>query len=280
MIMLGIPTCMRPLMLSACLQSIGEMTLPTNATVRLVVADNDKAQSARAVVQEFSANAPFAVEYTVCPERGLSNIRNHLLDYAVTLDADYLACTDDDCTVKPNWLAGLYAEMLAGGVDAMGPGAGSMQNPRLPTENIMLSARLYRDMGVRYDPHFNFTGSEDSDFARRAIKAGARFADSPRVSTHIPIGEHREGWGIYIRHHYARIVMATYVNRIKHGRHISYILVDAVIYLIKGTLLIPFAIFSRQQRKRCFKSFIKAVAYPRSLFGAGKYEPYRKISGR
>ena len=279
MIMIGIPTCMRPVMLSACLQSIGEMTLPENVAVRLVVADNDKDESARKVVEEFSRITPFAVDYTVCPERGLSNIRNHLLEYAVTLNADYIACSDDDCTVNTTWVADLYAVMQETGADAAGPGEGIMQNPRLPTENIMMSAMLYRDMGLRYDPHFNFTGSEDSDFARRAIKAGARFVDSPRVSAHTQLGEHREGWGIYIRHHYARIVMATYVNRIKHGRPIVYILIEAFVYLIKGVILLPFAIFSRQQRKRCFKSFIKAVAYPRSVFGAGKYEPYRKISG-
>lgn len=131
LIMIGVPTCLRPQMLSACLQSIGEITLPANADVRLCVADNDSGLSAREVVQKFAATAPFPVEYSVCPQRGLSNIRNHLLEYAVNLGADYIACTDDDCTVSPNWIVSLYAAIRETGADAVGPGEGIMQNPRL-----------------------------------------------------------------------------------------------------------------------------------------------------
>ena len=100
-ILIGVPTCKRPVMLAACLESIGRMDFPADAEVRLAVADNDAAESARKVVEEFARRAPLPVDYSVCPERGLSNIRNHLLDRALAAGA--AAWTTTARWAKPGW---------------------------------------------------------------------------------------------------------------------------------------------------------------------------------
>lgn len=293
LIMIGIPTCQRPGMLEICLRSISASALPENVEVRMVVADNDVNESARAVVAEFARDASFPVEYTVCSERGHSNVRNHLFDHAVALGADYLASTDDDeGAVSPTWLADLHAVIQETGADAVGPAHGErrpVKNPPLPSRNIILSARIYRDMGVRYDPLFNFTGGGDTDFGKRAIAAGATFVADPRCQANEWIANpasapadaqgHHQGRWFTLKRHYNRVVILTYANRIKKGKPSSHILVDAVFYFIKGVVLLPFAVFSHEQRWRCGKSFIKSVAYPKSLFGPGKYEPYREMDG-
>ncbi len=295
LILIGIPTCMRPGMLEICLQSIGESALPESAEVRMVVADNDVNESARTVVEAFARGAPFAVEYSVCAERGLSSVRNHLFDCAVARSADYLAGTDDDeGPVSPTWLADLYAAVRETGADAVGPAHGdeqrrALKNPPLPTRNFILSARIYRDLGMRYDPLFNFTGGEDTDFGKRAIAAGAKFVADPRCRANAWIenpsaapararGHHQGRW-FTLRRHYNRVRVLTYSNRVNNGKPAALIVLDSLFNLVKGVVLVPFALFLPEQRWRCAKSFIKSAGYPMSLFGPGNYEPYRNMDG-
>ena len=295
LIMIGIPTCMRPGMLKICLQSIGISAMPENAEVRMVVADNDVNQSGRAVVEAFASAAPFPVEYTLCAERGHSNIRNHIFEYAVEMGADYLASSDDDeGPVSPTWLTDLYAAIRTTGADAVGPAHDDEQrravkNSPLPSRNLIMSARLYRDLGIRYDSLFNFTGGGDTDFGKCALKAGAKFVADPRCRANAWIvnpalaparaqGHHQGRW-FTLRRHYNRVRVLTYANRVKNGKPAAQIIVDAMFNFVKGIVLLPFAFVSKSQRWRCIKSFIKAIACPMSLFGPGNYEPYRKMDG-
>ena len=293
LIMIGIPTCMRPQMLTICLHSIGRSELPENVTMRMVVADNDVNESARAVVEKFARDAPFPVEYSVCAERGHSNIRNHLFDCAIAANADYLASTDDDeGPVSATWLADLYAVIVETGADAAGPAHGErtlVKNPPLPSRNIIISAKIYRDLEVRYDSLFNFTGGGDTDFGKTAIAAGAKFVADPRCRANAWIENpavapadaqgHHQGWWFTLKRHYNRVVILTYANRVKNGKPATHILVEALFYFVKGIVLVPFAIFFPGQRWRCVKSLIKSVAYPKSLFGPGTYQPYREMDG-
>ena len=293
LILIGIPTCMRPWMLAIGLRSIGQSKIPEDADVRMVVADNDVNESAREVVEQFARDAPFVVDYQVCPERGHSNIRNHLFDCAIKIGADYIASTDDDeGPVSATWLADLYTVIRETGADAVGPAHGErkpVKNPPLPSRNIIISARIYRDFKIRYDPLFNLTGGGDTDFGKRAIAAGAQFVADPRCKANAWIDNpdtapaevrgHHQGWWFTLRRHYNRVLVLTYANRTKNKKPASHILAEAVFYLIKGIVLLPLAIFSSEQRLRCGKSFLKSVAYPMSLFGPGKYEPYRKMDG-
>lgn len=277
-VLIGVPTCMRPVMLAACLESIDRVEFPAGATVRLAVADNDVAESARKVVEGFARRATLPVQYSVCPERGLANIRNHLLETALAAGADYLACVDDDCTVGKTWLADSLAALCSSGADAVNSGA-PMENAQLSTCGIVMSKRIYCDLKIRYDPRFNFTGSEDTDFARRALAAGARMVQAPFPAVHNPAYGHREGMRIYLRHHLARYVAESHARRVRDGKPAALIAAAAVAYLLKGIVLAPAAILSRKQRMRCIKSLLKTAGYTRSLFGPGKTEPYRNVSG-
>ncbi|WP_424947572.1 hypothetical protein [Candidatus Spongiihabitans sp.] len=73
--------------------------------------------------------------------------------------------------------------------------------------------------------------------------------------------------------------IATYLFRINNAKPATHILAGALFYFVKGVVLLPFAIFLPGQRWRGVKSFINAAAYPMSLFGPGRYEPYREMDG-
>lgn len=280
LIMVGVPTCMRPIMLKKCLDSIVNVDLPDNADLILVVADNDKNKTAYKVVEGIEKIASFPVEYSLCVDRGLSNIRNHLLSQAIKLNANYILCIDDDCTVDNDWVVNSYHAICRHNADAVGPGDGTLDNPLLATESIIMSERIYKYLAIRYNPVFNFSGAEDADFARCAIKAGAKFCSDPSIKIYAQESEHREGWTIFITHHYARFVASSYVKRTSYNKPIFFIIFEIIGNLIKGVALIPFAIFSFKQKKRCLKAFIKSIAFGRSLFGQSNYKPYEKISGQ
>lgn len=78
--------------------------------LRIVVADNDGAPSAKARVAALAAEAPFPVTYIHAPERNISVARNACLDAAT---ADWLAFIDDDETAPPGWIAALHAAATA-----------------------------------------------------------------------------------------------------------------------------------------------------------------------
>ena len=283
-ILIAVPTCLRPVMLSECLQSIARLRLPPEVDVGLVVADNDVRESAREVVEQFATTAPFPVAYTVAPERGLCNVRNHLLECAIARDADYMACIDDDDTATESWLVELYKAMLKTGVDAVQGGGGQPEDPprravRLGTENLMISSRIYKDMNIRFDPALNLIGYEDLDFFKRAHEAGAVLLLVPGPATH-HLNEHvkRPEWKVYLKHKFDRHSGYQWFLRKHRGKIAARVAISALTYLIKGLLLLIPAIFSKKQLERCLVSFTKSAAYTYSLFG-GKGEPYKHIVG-
>lgn len=279
LIAIGIPTCLRPNMLAVCLKSISKIQIPPEVDVVLLVADNDKNRTAYASVKKFIGKVQFPINYSVCAERGLSCIRNHLLEQTIKIKANYIACMDDDDIADQDWLVNSYQKLLDKKVDAIGPGDGLKNNPRLSTRGITMSEKIYKGLNIRYSMDFNFSGAEDDDFAKRAICAGAKFASDPSIKIYPQDSTHREGWLLYTKHHYARFVTSAYVNRTQQKRPISYFIIDTFLYLIKGIILIPFCPFSDNIKRRCLKSLIRCVAFPRSLLGKSSYQPYKNISG-
>ncbi len=105
--------------LAICLQSLNALEVPANRDVRIIVADNDVAPSARAVVESFAAQAAFEVRYIHCPARNISLARNACLNAS---DGAYLAFVDDDETVTAAWLCRMLERIEATGADAvLGP---------------------------------------------------------------------------------------------------------------------------------------------------------------
>lgn len=197
-IVLVIPTFRRPQLLQALLYSLLDTLRDTPAV--LVVADNDCDETVVEIVENFRSLWPHC-HYIAVPARGLSHVRNSLVDCALAWVPEWrwLVMLDDDGVITPGWLSRLVscgdsyqAQMVGGPVEGiLPPGAGFLARhsifasrsrrktgevPSLnSTQNLAVSRSLLKFVTLPlFSPDFNLSGGEDYDLFRRASKAGAR----------------------------------------------------------------------------------------------------------
>jgi succinoglycan biosynthesis protein ExoM len=166
-------------------------------TYSVVVADNDRQQSAKSVVGDWTAaGAAMRVSYCVEARQNIALTRNKAIENA---KGDFIAFIDDDEWPTPRWLLTLFTACRDYAVDgALGPVkphfdeqpprwviAGKFYDrPTYPTGfvidwrkgrtgNVLLKGRLFDRDTQPFRPEF-LTG-EDQDFFRRMIGKGHRF---------------------------------------------------------------------------------------------------------
>jgi succinoglycan biosynthesis protein ExoM len=188
-----IATYRRPERLKALLADLVTQQLPP---LEIVVVDNDRRASARAVVnQRRRQGAPFPIHYDVQGEKNISLTRNRTVAMA---SGEWLCFIDDDERAPATWLGRLADAARGNGVDGvLGPVVpvlprtapewirrGSFYSwARMPTGtvvprnllrfgNVLLRARLLKHH--RFDPAYGLTGGEDGDLLARVVDDGAR----------------------------------------------------------------------------------------------------------
>lgn len=202
--------------LDATLASIAGQLLPDEVSVRVIVADNDVAPSAQALVTAAADRLGLSCRYIHAPSRNISVARNACLDGAT---ADLLAFIDDDEIATPGWLAAMLARLDETGADAvLGPArarypqgapdwvvAADLHSTRPPitrTEDIRTgyscNVLLRRDAfaGRRFDVALGRSGGEDDVFFAAAVRDGARIAYAPGavVDDPVPLARATLGW--------------------------------------------------------------------------------------
>jgi glycosyltransferase involved in cell wall biosynthesis len=166
-------------------------------TYSLVVADNDRGQSAQQLVLEFDARAPIRAVYCVEPDQNIARARNKALAHAT---GDYVAFIDDDEFPATNWLLNLFKTCWVHEADGvLGPvkphfekpppkwvtNGGFFERPthetgyrvrakEARTGNVLLDRRIFEGMGEPFQPQFR-TGGEDVDFFTRMMAQGRVF---------------------------------------------------------------------------------------------------------
>lgn len=208
---IALPTCRRPAMLAACIESLLPQ-LPRGGDVELIVVDNDPAASARDLV--VSCGHP-AVWYSHEPCPGVVNARNHAVRES---RARYLAFIDDDETAWPGWVAAQLRHVEQGV-----PASFGMVLPRFEEAipdglEIQLAALFTRDLQRPADAdicdlwtrtgtgnslfdkqvcflsdapfagQFNVTGGEDVWLIQALVERGIRIFWNPAavVDEHVP----------------------------------------------------------------------------------------------
>jgi glycosyltransferase involved in cell wall biosynthesis len=199
-------TYRRPHLLWRTLAELPKQETHGRFTMTVVVADNDREQSARSVVEAFRATTSLPVTYRVEPERNIALARNTAVASA---QGHYVAFIDDDELPTPGWLAGLLDACQAYGADgALGPVRPSFEHPppawlvrsRLcerpehPTGaplhwrqtragNVLLRRQALHGLTPPFRPIF-VNGGEDQDFFRRLAARGHRFVWSNEAVVH------------------------------------------------------------------------------------------------
>ena len=199
------------------LRSIGALTVPPNATIRVIVADNDVEPTARERVSVLAARLPFDITYVHCPASNISIARNACLESS---SGDLLAFIDDDETASAEWLAELMKVAEATGADAvLGPvravysdaapgwmrrGDFHSTNPVWVggeirtgyTCNVVLRRASPVVAGRRFNLALGRTGGEDTEYFARMHEAGGMIAYAPLalVEEPVPHGRTRFSW--------------------------------------------------------------------------------------
>ena len=84
--------------------------------MRVIVADNDEAPSARPLVEAAKSDLGLDIDYLHAPARNISLARNACLDHA---SADWIAFMDDDEIAPPDWVSGLINSAHSHKADAV-----------------------------------------------------------------------------------------------------------------------------------------------------------------
>jgi succinoglycan biosynthesis protein ExoM len=205
-----VATFRRPAGLRNLMLGMNRLLRGMDVDFRSVVVDNDACGSAQQALNEISMDLSYPVEYVLEPNRGLSFARNTALDHA--LDADAIVFIDDDEVPDPKWLNELVmaqqlysADVVKGTVlsrfsqpvpdwivkggffDRPRPATGTVLS-EAATNNVLISSKVLRRTGIRFDPQFALSGNEDTDFFLRLNAAGARIiaADTAIVHETVP----------------------------------------------------------------------------------------------
>jgi succinoglycan biosynthesis protein ExoM len=189
-------TFKRPPLLKRLLQALEEQETDGLFTFSIVVADNDRARSAEALVAEFAADATIAVTYCLQPQQNISLTRNKAIENAT---GDYIAFIDDDEFPIKRWLVTLFRALNEYKVDGvLGPVKRCFDQPppkwviegnfyqratyvtglvidwrKGRTGNVLLKRDLFAGDARPFRPEFR--QGEDQDFFHRMIEKGHRF---------------------------------------------------------------------------------------------------------
>src|SRR4051812_35988309 len=98
-------TCGRPQMLERLLNHLEGQQTGDVFEISVVVADNDREQSAKITVESFAAKSQIPITYCCEPRRNIALARNKALEYA---RGDFVAFIDDDEFPSADWLLLLF----------------------------------------------------------------------------------------------------------------------------------------------------------------------------
>lgn len=189
-------TYKRPLLLKRLLTELASQLTGGLFTYSIVIADNDREQSAAAVLAEFRSVSAIQVEYVVEPRQNIALARNAVIANA---KGEFIALIDDDEFPISTWLHTLFTTCERYHVDGvLGPVRRHfdevppvwMQRSRFydrrvnptgmtvdwheaRTGNVLLRSNILVGDEAPFRPEFR--AGEDQDFFRRKIDQGRVF---------------------------------------------------------------------------------------------------------
>jgi succinoglycan biosynthesis protein ExoM len=272
-----------------------------DASVRVVVVDNDAAGPCRSLVEAQAPCFALGVRYVVESQRGITYARNRSVREAGD-DVGFLAMLDDDEVPDRRWLAELLRVQAETGADIVtGPVVPYFPSPvpvwvreggffdrprhatgrRLPhahTHNVLARRAVFDETGP-FDDRFALTGGEDLEFFRRAVGRGFSvvWADGAPVEEWIPSSRTTLSW--LLRRSYRGGTTLGLVDRDRQDvlRARGGRVVRGVGRMAQGVLFAPVAAVSRRRSVRLVRAMQLVARGAGMVVGAfgGRYEEYR-----
>jgi succinoglycan biosynthesis protein ExoM len=220
-VVVAIPTFRRPQSLTRLLAALEK--LDTNASVTVIVADNDSEKHEGFDVCEALQGYRWELDRFIAPARGIANVRNALVRRALKHECDFIAMLDDDEWPEAGWLGAFLQTQAVTTADALhgcvlrdfesAPGSiaarldgikpmhgttGSVD--MIPgTGNVLFTRACFEGMPEPcFDTAFALSGGEDSDFFERLRRQGRRFAWCEEAVVHawVPASRGNLRWAL------------------------------------------------------------------------------------
>lgn len=179
----------------------------------IAVVDNDACQSARKVVESWSARLTVPITYGVEPQQNIALARNAAVGMAT---GELVAFVDDDEEPSSDWLCKLYEVLVGRDVDGvLGPVVPTFERSaplwavkgrvfRRPsfetgelipwtvavTGNALIKREVFLEFDQPFRPQFG-VGGEDKDFFRRAMSRRRVFVWCAEAVCHEPVPPER-----------------------------------------------------------------------------------------
>jgi len=91
--------------LKRLLESIENLEIPSETTVRIIIVENDSENFSENFIRVFSLKSKFRISYHLEPRQGIVFARNRSVKESG--ECDFCCFTDDDQIVSANWLVEL-----------------------------------------------------------------------------------------------------------------------------------------------------------------------------
>lgn len=299
-------TYLRPAGLARLLQSLSELQFVKTRSVApvIVVVDNDRAGSAREVVEAAREIIHWPVRYEIEPRSGISFARNHAVSLAS--DCRFIAFIDDDEVADPAWLDELLhaqsrydAQVVTGPVipvfetpppDWVVEGR-FFERPRhatgtflngARTTNVLIDRVILNSLAGPFDPRFALSGGEDTLLFMQLHRCGARivWCDEAYTSEYVPISRSKSlGW--LLRRSYRvgnslalceKAVGSTSIQLSIRGA-------KGIVRVLQGLLgLVPSFLLGRAHTVRNLAYIARGIGMILGLMGH-KFQEYRRANG-
>jgi glycosyltransferase involved in cell wall biosynthesis len=267
-----IPTFKRPDFLKKTILSITQSNLEGSniRKINIIVVDNDADKTAEVVVGNLMDEIPerYHLQYFNFPQKGLSNVRNNLLEKALQLKPTYVVFIDDDEYASKDWLKELVSAIVRNKSDMVVGRVISVFEHEVPestsywfekgdhpndsaikiisSANMIISTEFLSRSGLKFDKRFNSTGAEDTYFGIQAGYEGAQIYWAQNAVVYETVTKNRAKLNWLLRRRFRGAITFIYIL----GLEKKYLLiikkiVVSFLYLIigmAGTVLMLFPI--------------------------------------
>jgi succinoglycan biosynthesis protein ExoM len=275
--------------LTKLLQSFCEMQIPPDTSIRIIVVENDKEKTSESVIEKFSSNSKFKIDYYLETRQGIAYARNRSVKEAG--DCDFCCFTDDDQIVSTDWLA----ELLKCQHEFNADGVAGPTKPYFTAEvpvyirnfhqpksyqygtivgsaftGCLLLRKKYLDMlDGPFEIRLNFSGGEDSFLTKQITDLGGIIRYNPNAVAHEIIPENRTTVAFVIKRKFrtsnTELLIKSFTDK-------DFSKIRAIPRLIlrfcNGLLIvIPFLIFSKNDKLKGLIKIVNALGGFSFIFG-------------
>jgi len=221
-IFIAVATCRRNELLKIALLSLNQEIPMGVSRLEVCVGDNDLSGGGGETVLSLKSKVGYELTYVHCPEPGIPQVRNVLINQALASESTVLIFIDDDEVVDSTWLKELWGYYLKNQhiinavhgpvlpvfakkpsswlpVELYGRDLMSATGKKLnlaATNNVLIDLEFLREKRLFFNERMALTGGEDTEFFFRFTKAGGiiHWCNEAKVYEHIPDVRMTIGW--------------------------------------------------------------------------------------